>query len=76
MAPPPGAVCWTLVLVDMDLRVAGEVLFKNGHMALDWRRRASMVEVGFRGVVGCVVVGWWYCRGGGVGREGKQVGRG
>jgi hypothetical protein len=35
MAPPPGAVFWTVVLVDMDLKVAGEVLFRNGHMALD-----------------------------------------
>jgi hypothetical protein len=39
------------VLVDMERRVAGEVLFKKGHMARDWRRRASMVAVESEG--------WW-----------------
>jgi len=46
MAPPPGAACWTLVLVERERRVAGEVLFRNGHMARLWRKRASMVASG------------------------------
>lgn len=73
MAPPPGAVCWTLVLVDMERRVAGEVLFKKGHIALDWRRRASMVKVGSEGwLVGCVVVVLQRIRR----KQGKQIERG
>jgi hypothetical protein len=41
----------------MERRVAGEVLFKKGHIALDWRRRASMVKAGSEGwLAGCVVV--------------------
>lgn len=35
MAPPPGAVCCMLVLVDSVRNVAGDVLFKNGHKARD-----------------------------------------
>lgn len=30
--------------MDKVRRVAGEVLFKNGHMARDWRRSASMID--------------------------------
>lgn len=46
MAPPPGAVCWTLALVERERRVAVEVLFRKGHMCFDWRRRDSMVAEG------------------------------
>jgi hypothetical protein len=44
--------------VDRARRVEGEADFKNGHMALDWRRTASMavegqwVWAGCRGVSG------------------------
>ena len=29
--------------VESERRVAGEVLFRNGHIALDWLKRDSMV---------------------------------
>ena len=45
MAPPPGAVCVTVVLMDMERKVAGDVLFRNGHMVRDWRSRASILVV-------------------------------
>ena len=34
------------MLVERERRVAGEVLFRNGHMARLWRKRASMVASG------------------------------
>lgn len=36
MLPPPVEALWAAVEVERDLRVAGEVLCRNGHMALDW----------------------------------------
>lgn len=45
MLPPPGEACQRALEVDNDRRVAGEVLFKKGHIALDCRRTASMVAV-------------------------------
>lgn len=41
--PPPGET-WR-VEVDKDRKVAGEVLFKNGHMERPCLRRASMIAV-------------------------------
>lgn len=46
MLPPPGEACHLAVEVDSDRRVAGEVFFKKGHMALDCRRTESMIAVG------------------------------
>ena len=46
IVPPPGEACWTEVLVESERSVAGDVLFKKGHIARDWRRRASMMTDG------------------------------
>lgn len=44
----------------MERRVAGEVLFKKGHMALDWRRRASIVVA--KSVAKVEEERWWVAR--------------
>jgi hypothetical protein len=46
MLPAPGETAWAAAVVESERRVAGEVLCKNGHMDLDWRKRASMVVNG------------------------------
>lgn len=43
--PPPGEAWRAGVVVERERRVAGQVFFKNGQTALDWRRTASMVAV-------------------------------
>lgn len=37
-------VAETLVVVDKARRVEGDVFFKKGQTAFDWRRRASMAD--------------------------------
>jgi hypothetical protein len=39
-----------VVLVDRERRVAGDVFFKKGHTARDWRRRVSIADIC---VLGC-----------------------
>jgi hypothetical protein len=41
MVPPPGE--WR-VAVDRVRSVPGDVFLRNGHMALDWCRRASIMR--------------------------------
>jgi hypothetical protein len=43
MLPAPGETAWPAAVVESERRVAGEVLCRNGHMDLDWRKRASMM---------------------------------
>ena len=45
MLPPPGEAWRAGEEVERERRVAGDVFFKNGHIAFDWRRTASMVAV-------------------------------
>jgi hypothetical protein len=42
-------VLTAVVLVESERRVAGDVFFKNGHRARDWRRRVSIAEILFSG---------------------------
>jgi hypothetical protein len=73
MLPAPGETSWPAAVVERERRVAGEVFERNGHMVLDWRRRASILVNGvFRvcarrcGAQMCAVVGreerWWRVR--------------
>lgn len=66
MLPPPGEA-WR-VEVESARRVVGEVLLRNGHMALDWRSTASMMtgnlrscreELGICAVAKYVSLGGW-----------------
>jgi hypothetical protein len=41
--PAPGETWWPVAVVESERKVAGEVLWRNGHMDRDWRRRASIV---------------------------------
>jgi hypothetical protein len=48
MLPPPGEEWKERVgplVADSALRVAGEVFFKKGHIALDWRSTVSMFRI-------------------------------
>jgi hypothetical protein len=49
MLPPPGEACHLAVEVERERNVAGEVFFKKGHMAFDWRRAASMANSEYQG---------------------------
>lgn len=49
MLPAPGETSWPAAVVESERRVAGEVFERNGHIDLDWRKRASMVV---NGVIG------------------------
>jgi hypothetical protein len=49
MLPAPGETSWLAAVVESERSVAGDVLWRNGHMVLDWRRRASMMVNGARG---------------------------
>lgn len=44
MLLPPAEACWTEVLVERDLRVAGDVFPRNGQRDRDWRNRVSMLD--------------------------------
>ena len=54
IVPPPGDWC---VAVERERRVAGEVFFRNGHMALDWLSRDSIVQYLCRSMDLCGVAG-------------------
>src|SRR5580700_7819109 len=54
IVPPPGDWC---VAVERERRVAGEVFFRNGHMALDWLSRDSIVQYLCRSMDLCSVAG-------------------
>jgi hypothetical protein len=45
MLPAPGETSWraAAVVVERERSVAGDVLWRNGHMVLDWRKRDSML---------------------------------
>lgn len=43
MLPATGETSWPAAVVERERRVAGDVLERNGHMDLDWRKRASMM---------------------------------
>jgi hypothetical protein len=43
MLPAPGETWWPVAVVESERKVAGEVLWRNGHMDRDWCSRASMV---------------------------------
>ena len=46
MLPAPGETWWVAAaaaVVESERSVAGDVFDKNGHIDLDWRRRASMI---------------------------------
>jgi hypothetical protein len=43
MVPPRGPVLGAAI--DSDRKAAGDVLFKNGHMARDWLRSDSMAAI-------------------------------
>jgi hypothetical protein len=45
MLPAPGETSWPAAVVESERSVAGDVLERNGHMVLDWRRRASMLQI-------------------------------
>lgn len=55
--PALGETSWLAAVVESERSVAGDVLCRNGHIVLDWRRRASMMVNGTRrrdwGVCGC-----------------------
>lgn len=56
MLPAPGDTSWLAAVVERERSVAGDVLWRNGHMVLDCRKRASMMEgcaaqLIFRGLV-------------------------
>jgi hypothetical protein len=53
MLPAPGETSWLTAVVESERRVAGDVLERNGHMDLDWRKRASMVDRGVNCEEGC-----------------------
>jgi hypothetical protein len=42
MLPAPGDTWWLVAVVESERRVAGDVLWRNGHMDRDWRRIVSM----------------------------------
>jgi hypothetical protein len=46
MLPAPGETSWPAAVVESERRVAGDVFERNGHMDLDWRKRASMLVNG------------------------------
>jgi hypothetical protein len=46
MLPAPGETSWPAAVVESERSVAGDVFERNGHMDLDWRRRASMMKAG------------------------------
>jgi hypothetical protein len=46
MLPALGETSWLAAVVESERSVAGDVLWRNGHMVLDWRRRASMMVNG------------------------------
>jgi hypothetical protein len=50
MLPAPGETSWPAAVVERERRVAGDVFERNGHMDLDWRKRASMLVNGVFGV--------------------------
>lgn len=46
MLPAPGETWWVAAaaaVVESERSVAGDVFDRNGHIDLDWRRRASMI---------------------------------
>lgn len=49
MLPALGETSWLAAVVESERSVAGDVLCRNGHMVLDWRRRASMMGNGGMG---------------------------
>jgi hypothetical protein len=48
MLPALGETSWEAAVVERERSVAGDVLWRNGHMDLDWRKRASMLVNGSR----------------------------
>jgi hypothetical protein len=64
MLPPPGEACRAEVEVERERSVAGEVFFRNGHIAFDWRSTASMAGGLGRSAVGGVVVYYFVLEGG------------
>jgi hypothetical protein len=47
MLPAPGEAWWVAAaaaVVESERSVAGDVFDRNGHMDLDWRRRASIMD--------------------------------
>jgi hypothetical protein len=52
MLPALGETSWlAAVVVESERSVAGDVLWRNGHMVLDWRRRASMIAMFYGGKI-------------------------
>lgn len=43
MLPALGETSWPAAVVESERSVAGDVLWRNGHIVLDWRRRASIL---------------------------------
>jgi hypothetical protein len=48
MLPALGETSWEAAVVERERSVAGDVLWRNGHMDLDWRKTASMMVNGAR----------------------------
>ena len=65
MLPAPGDTWWDAAVVESDRRVAGDVLERNGHIDLDWRKRASMMG-------NCSGIRWTWIKKRGIKRDGGR----